>query len=69
MDCISIIFHYGIEIQRREKEGRKGSDKTTCVFRNLLEQESMCILINTPKVKLTLFIYVLNEISISEVAG
>ena len=26
-----------IEIQRKEKEGRKGSDKTTCVFRNLLE--------------------------------
>ena len=36
MDCINIIG-IGIEIQRREKEGRKRSDKTTCVFRNLLE--------------------------------
>ena len=36
MDCINIIG-IGIEIQKRQKDGRNGSDKITCVFRNLLE--------------------------------
>ena len=32
----TIIVHWNIDSEK-EKEGRKGSDKTTCVFRNLLE--------------------------------
>ena len=34
---VSASLFIGIKIQGREKEGRNGSDKTTCVFRNLLE--------------------------------
>ena len=52
MDCSSITVHLIKikKIQRREKDRVKGYWKTACVFRYFFEQESMCPLIDTPKI-------------------